>query len=91
MPRAFSGITYSMSNLYAEKCHFTGKTTRDQPRSFASFVRFLVLSKGKDETLNYAVSLDEARYETQNNTVTELALWIVNPTSFLCPSRRWEN
>jgi len=39
MPKAFSWNTYFMSSLYVEKCHFTGKSTWDQPRSF---VRLLV-------------------------------------------------
>jgi len=30
--KAFSWNTYSRSNLYSEKCHFTGKSIGDQPR-----------------------------------------------------------
>jgi len=44
MPKAFSRNTYFMSNLHAEKCHFTCKSTWDQAASFASFVLSLVWS-----------------------------------------------
>ena len=40
MPKAFSWNTYFMSNLYSEKCHFTGESIGDQPCTFASFSRF---------------------------------------------------
>ena len=34
MSKIFSRNTYFMSNLYAEKCHFIGKSVWDQPRNF---------------------------------------------------------
>jgi len=44
MAKAFSWNTYFMSNLYSKKCHFTGKSIGDQLSTFATFIRFLLLS-----------------------------------------------
>jgi len=59
MPKAFSWNTYFMSNVYAEKCHFTGKSIGDQPRSFANFHLLLLLTSTRNvciETCHFRVN-----------------------------------
>ena len=51
MLRAFPWKNHCMSNLWFEKWHLTGKFIRDQPLSFASFERLLVLSSTRNGSL----------------------------------------